>query len=313
MFKRLLFSCLMLISPCVWATTPHGGTAQQLTVNDIEGNTIYIGTQTSSSPMSEFNSTSSGILLPELTTTQMDNIGSPQTGELLYNTSVSAFMFYNGSGWSNVAAPSTTGSSILAGNGNGGLANVTLGSGLSYNSGTQTLSISNNVWVPNNIQAFTSSGTWTKPSNVSTVYVKVIGDGGGGPGDGGGGGGCGGYAEGTTTVTGNVTVTVGSGGSLGGGSSNGSAGTGSSFAGSTTISATGGGGGTHGSTGSGGAGGAGSNGSVNLTGNAGATAVSSVGAGCAAGWFGPYGLGGSGTGSSGSGTAGSGGIVIVYY
>lgn len=179
-------------------------------------------------------------------------------------------------------------------------------------------------FVPNNMQVFVSSGTWTKPANVTQVYVKDIGGGGaGGAGVnsaslGGGGGGAGGYAEGIVGVTGNVTVTIGST---------------NSFAGTTTIQATTGSTGSTASSGLGGAGGAGSNGTINLTGAAGFNSVSQTGgnggnsimgaggsgqSGSTNGTAGSaYGGGGGGGGSTsgnhGTGGAGDVGAVIVYY
>lgn len=194
-------------------------------------------------------------------------------------------------------------------------------------------------FVPTNIQIFTTSGTWTKPSTVSNVYIKVIGGGGNGGTSGNtfgaGGGGGGGYAEGTTAVTGNVTVTIGNP---------------NSFAGSTTISATSGsngGNGSAGASGAGGVGGVGSNGTINLTGSVGSdglgagprgtalatgggagggsamgpgagSAMNLVGGNSNNGYAGAN-LGGGGSGSTGgnggTGTGGAGqvGAVIVYY
>lgn len=66
-----------------------------------------------------------------------------------------------------------------------------------------------------NIEVFTSSGTWTHPAGVASVFVKVWGAGGDGAvgNDGGnrsgGGGGSGAYAEDIATVSTDVTVTVG--------------------------------------------------------------------------------------------------------
>lgn len=335
MLKKLLFLMLLFLPwpPVAQATAPHGGTAQSFTVTDIEGNTIYVGTITSGTPFVQFNSTTSGVIFPEVTTTQMNAISGPQIGEFLYNTSNGAFMFYNGSSWNNVASATTSGSNLLAGNGSGGIANVTTLTGLTYNSGSQTLSVNNQNWVPNNIQVFTSTGTWTKPAGVSTVYVKCVGGGAGGGGNTGstsygGGGGSGSYSEGYIAVTGNVTVTVGAGGS-GGSNANGTDGGASSFAGSTTLSANGG---LHGfKTQTGGAGGsAGSGGQLNFAGGDGGAGIASGGAG-GIGGSSAFGSGGAGAGTTGatgnagnvpgsgggggSGTGGNGaaGAVIVYY
>jgi len=131
----------------------------------------------------------------------------------------------------------------------------------------------------NNMQVFTSSGTFTPSSGVTKVFVEVWGAGGGGGGTGNGnfigaGGGGGGYTAGFLTVTPSTThtVTVGVAGTAGssGGGTGGTGGT-SSFAGtSTTISSTGGGGGSGsiatGTTYHGGSGGVGSSGTLNLYG-----------------------------------------------
>lgn len=177
-----------------------------------------------------------------------------------------------------------------------------------------------NQFVPNNIQIFTATGTWTRPAGINTVYVKVWGGGGGGSdaaGGGNGAGGGGGYSEGSIAVTGNVTVTIGSAGSGGNPATDG---TSSTFAGTTTITA---GGGVHGNGGTGGAGGTSSNGSINLTGQTGGNGATSIG-GLAAG---PLMVSGSNVSStdyaqvyygqggkcSASNNGGMPGLVIVYY
>jgi len=134
-------------------------------------------------------------------------------------------------------------------------------------------------------QVFTSSGTWTRPSGIRTVLVKVVGGGGGGGGVSdtsgvfaSGGGGSGGYAYELIDVssTSSATVTIGAGGAGGAAGNNaGATGATSSFA--ALVTATGGvGGGTGGTTagvpGLGGAGGTGAGGDYNGTGFPGHTA-----------------------------------------
>lgn len=180
--------------------------------------------------------------------------------------------------------------------------------------------------IPANIQVFTSSGTWTKPSGVTRVHVKVWGGGGNGqqgPNGGcGAGGGGGGYAEGIIVVSGNVTVTVGAGGGT------------SSFAGDTTIQATGGANGSAVTSGIGGVGGVGSVGTINLSGANGGDADPAGGSAGGGGGGSPLGGGGGGGGGGalidggpgcipgggggggfddGVGGVGAPGMVIVYY
>ncbi len=256
------------------------------------------------------------------------------TGNLTLVTATSTTQFLN-----ETTAPSTVASQgALYTKDTGGQPEIFF---RSESSGTEiqltTQGAMNESAIPTNIQVFTSSGTWTKPSSISTVYVKVWGGGGGGANPNGsnstGAGGGGGYSEGLISVSGNVTVTVGSGGSAG---VPGSAGGTSSFAGSSTIQGNGGGGGTavSGSGSDGGAGGTASGGTINLTGISGQSALSGSqtigpkggtspfggeggeGEGNSASLAGqvPGGGGGGGASSGGSaGAAGAKGMVIVYY
>lgn len=134
-------------------------------------------------------------------------------------------------------APQTTigGGAIQAANGTGGLSNIVVGTGLSFSGGTLSAVATNN----HGMQLFTSSGTWTQPTGVNSVYVKEWGGGAGGTGSGGsptaggsssfpgtttltatGGdiyGGAGpGSGNGTVSITGNAGTTGASGASVGG-------------------------------------------------------------------------------------------------
>lgn len=193
-----------------------------------------------------------------------------------------------------------------------------------------------------NMQAFTSSGTFTVPAGVTRVKVTVIG-GGGGAGYNStyasGGGGSGGRSVGV--VTGltqgqQITVTVGAGGTSPGTAGNGTGGGTSSFG--SYITATGGGGGTGGTgtANAGGAPGTSSGGTVNDAGEYGldgsqnnASGIGNGGKGggpgggrgttgfatgyTAQGYGGGGGGGGCGGGGGATGGNGKSGIVIVEW
>ena len=50
----------------------------------------------------DIQSTAKGVLLPRMTTTQRDLIGSPATGLLIFNTTNTRLEFYNGATWAAV-------------------------------------------------------------------------------------------------------------------------------------------------------------------------------------------------------------------
>lgn len=128
------------------------------------------------------------------------------------------------------------------------------------------------------VYATTTSGTWTKPSNLRYLIVEGVGGGGGGGGNtsaynGSGGGGGGGYAKKVIPVGAlgaTETVTIGAGGAAGAGTG-GNGGTGGTTSFGSHISVTGGvGGTTDGSNeGTGGAGGTSTSGDVNIPGSLG--------------------------------------------
>lgn len=114
-----------------------------------------------------------------------------------------------------------------------------------------------------NVQVFTSSGTWTKPTGVTKVHVKLVGGGGGGAGYCESGG-AGGYCEGVLSVAGITSVSVTIGGGGGGVTYYTGAGSGGTTSFGSYFTATGGGGANTYSQHSGGFGGIGSGGGTNV-------------------------------------------------
>lgn len=71
----------------------------------IEG-TVGIGTSIpDSKAILDVNSSSKGILVPRMTTTQRDAIISPTNGLLIYNTTTNQFNYYNGTAWQAAVGP----------------------------------------------------------------------------------------------------------------------------------------------------------------------------------------------------------------
>lgn len=213
-----------------------------------------------------------------------DNTSDPDTG---------------GANWRPVVFPASSGRATaglsavytFAGNPNGSLpgtaATVTTPPDMCWDTtdGFMWVSLGGTVWkniAPTFVAAtlssvsFGSSGTWTVPTGVTSVHVRMWGGGGGGGGSNTGSGfgyrgGGGGYCEGYLSVTpgANITVTVGVGGAGGTTSpTSGAAGTASAFL---SMTANGGGAGTVAGGGGSGAGGTASGGTIlNITGQFGA-------------------------------------------
>ncbi|MBD80948.1 MAG: hypothetical protein CL840_18670 [Crocinitomicaceae bacterium] len=82
----------VIILILVFTTYRFNGQAQEVLINDT-GGTPH------ASSMLEVSSTSKGMLVPRMTTTQMNAISSPATGLLIFNTTTGGFYFYNGTVW----------------------------------------------------------------------------------------------------------------------------------------------------------------------------------------------------------------------
>ena len=62
---------------------------------------VGIGTTTPTALL-DISSTTNGVLLPRMTTTQVNAISSPATGLTVYNTTLNTLCFYNGTSWQKV-------------------------------------------------------------------------------------------------------------------------------------------------------------------------------------------------------------------
>lgn len=96
----------------------------------------YGTTYVDRSAIAEFKTTTRGILLPKLTTTQMNAVVSPATGLVIYNTDSTAaggLMHYTGSAWAKVGGSS--------GGGTGTVTSVAAGYGMNFTTITTTGSV----------------------------------------------------------------------------------------------------------------------------------------------------------------------------
>ena len=212
---------------------------------------------------------------------------------------------------------------------------VTLGSsGITFsNNESQTTNYPQDRGRPISITTFTSNGTYTVPSNCRTIFVQLVGGGGGSAGYNEAGG-AGGFAEGFYSVTPGATYSVTIGGGGGGVGYYAGAGRGGTTSFGALISATGGYGANNNYSHGGGHGGSGSGGQVNLDGGTGSGHGNSASHGQPSGGgasffggpggqyrsttpsnYGPaWGTGATGgrTNDGGSGTTGCGGVCVVF-
>jgi len=165
-------------------TTPAAGTVTSVTgtapVVSSGGNTPAISmaaanTTTNgyltSTDWNTFNSKGSGTVTSVSATSPVTSTGgaTPTIAMPAATTSVSGYL--TSTDWTtfNGKAPATSGTSILYGNGSGGFSNVTIGSGLSFSTGTLSATSSGGV------TSFETSLSGLTPSTASTGVVTLAG------------------------------------------------------------------------------------------------------------------------------------------
>lgn len=87
----------------------EGDTLDSLLFVDASRDAVGVNQSTiAASAVLDVNSTTKGVLIPRMNTTQRDAISSPATGLLAYNTSLSALQFYSGAAWASVGSGAAT-------------------------------------------------------------------------------------------------------------------------------------------------------------------------------------------------------------
>ncbi|MFN8322173.1 MAG: hypothetical protein U0T74_05895 [Chitinophagales bacterium] len=100
---KLIFFSLMILLAChvksqtVWSPINKNADVRGSMI--IRNNQIVGDSGILPSAVAEFRSRTKGILVPRMSAAQMAAISSPDSGLLVYNTSVKAFHYFNGSAW----------------------------------------------------------------------------------------------------------------------------------------------------------------------------------------------------------------------
>ena len=103
-FTHISFSLVLLL---IMILGTHISVSAQVGINGD-------GSSADASSMLDVKATDKGMLIPRLTSTQRDNISSPATGLMIYNSTNSQFEFYDGSSWGGVASYTRNNSTISA-------------------------------------------------------------------------------------------------------------------------------------------------------------------------------------------------------
>ena len=114
--KNIFLKKWIIIPALLIALLPAKAVSQNMSIN-------ATGTAPNNSAILDVSSTTSGFLIPRMTTPEMNAISSPATGLLVYNTDCQTICYYNGASWviigngSGMATPGViTGSTIACPN-----------------------------------------------------------------------------------------------------------------------------------------------------------------------------------------------------
>ena len=145
---------------------------------------IGLGGTASTDAVVNIISTTKGILIPRMTTTQRNAIGSPSTSLLIYNTTTTQYELYTGSTWQSLASYisgtlTVTGAASLESTlnvtGTSTFANTTVNGTLSVTGGTTLASITGTSAQLNSLSVTGSSALSTLSVTGNTTLASVTG------------------------------------------------------------------------------------------------------------------------------------------
>jgi len=94
---------LLLAATTLLIAAPNRASAQGTAINTT-------GAAAAASAMLDVTSTTKGVLVPRMTTTQRNAISSPATGLMVYDNTLNSYYYYNGSAWTAVGGGAPSGS-----------------------------------------------------------------------------------------------------------------------------------------------------------------------------------------------------------